>query len=387
MFAGLITGMFLTFWSMQKSPNYIIVIPSLTLGGTEKESIYYAEYIRRLALGKPLIVGLGKIGNLTEILDKRGIDYDTIKIESQNNARITKKIKSVLLFANKLRKLKPHTIISMTYWPNIFCGLTWRLVGAKRHFWVQFSVDSNIPVSRLEKLVIRFKPRYLANGLAPAQHIAKRHGLSTNTVSIVRNYLEETSGLASNNDRPDLQKGLHFIMVANFFPEKDHETVLRGFKKFVDDTETPPAHLHFVGEAPGISPQEEVCKALAFDLKLCGHVTFHGKLTDVTPLLQKCHIGILSTRSEGVSNAILEYMLYRLPVIATDILANRDAIGDDNYPYLFSVGDENDLCVQMKKLLKRENLDQLAEENQKRVIARHNELNFAAELNSALDHS
>ncbi|MCB9192570.1 MAG: glycosyltransferase [Flavobacteriales bacterium] len=364
-------------------PKTVIVLPSLTLGGAEKQALHYAKTLQQLG-HKVTMIGLGKNGLLIPKLEQIGIPYETYADGNFLSLGRFKKLQLLIGYILFLRRIKPEVIISFTYVPNILSGLAWRFTGCKQFYWNQRSVDASLPVSRLEKWVIKIKPRYLANGIAPAKHIAERHGLDQKEVAIIRNYLEDYSDLNNSVDRPDISQEVHFIMVANFFPEKDHETVLRAFKLFIDDQETPYAHLHFVGNAPGISAQQEVCKALAFDLKLCSQITFHGKVADVKPLLKKCHIGILSTRSEGVSNAILEYMLYGLPVIATDILSNRDAIGDDDYPYLFAVGDHDILYQKLKALVFTKNFFELAKVNFQRVTARCNEHQFTSALSEAL---
>jgi glycosyltransferase involved in cell wall biosynthesis len=50
---------------------------------------------------------------------------------------------------------------------------------------------------------------------------------------------------------------------------------------------------------------------------------------DVAGLLGACDMGVLSSRSEGLPNALLESMAAGLPVVATDIAGVREALGID----------------------------------------------------------
>ena len=82
-------------------------------------------------------------------------------------------------------------------------------------------------------------------------------------------------------------------------------------------------------------------KALAFDLNLNKHVEFLGLVDDIADFLSKMDVGLLSTKSEGLSNSLLEYMAVGLPVIATDIVQNREALGPENK--FFEVGNSQQL--------------------------------------------
>jgi L-malate glycosyltransferase len=55
---------------------------------------------------------------------------------------------------------------------------------------------------------------------------------------------------------------------------------------------------------------------------------FHlaGQQTDVLPYLAAMDIGVLSSLAEGFSNSLLEYMASGLPVVATEVGGNREAL-------------------------------------------------------------
>ena len=53
-----------------------------------------------------------------------------------------------------------------------------------------------------------------------------------------------------------------------------------------------------------------------------------GAQTDVLPYLAAMDIGVLSSLAEGFSNSLLEYMAAGLPVVATEVGGNREALED-----------------------------------------------------------
>lgn len=66
------------------------------------------------------------------------------------------------------------------------------------------------------------------------------------------------------------------------------------------------------------------------DLHLDEHVTWYGRLApdEVVRRLQAADVCLLSSLSEGISNAVLEGMACGLPVVTTDVGGMREAVSD-----------------------------------------------------------
>ena len=63
-------------------------------------------------------------------------------------------------------------------------------------------------------------------------------------------------------------------------------------------------------------------------LGLCNHVDFVGEKEDVITYYHQSDLLVLPSESEGMSNVLLEAMASGLPIIATDIGANVELIGE-----------------------------------------------------------
>jgi glycosyltransferase involved in cell wall biosynthesis len=359
------------FTGPKKRKTAVIVIPSLTLGGAEKQAVYYARSISRVGVYEPVIVGLGKDGQLREILDFHQIRYETYPSVFSDSHRLGK-LWEIFRFTMFLRKLRPHLVMGFTYFPNILCGLSWPFTGASFFVWNQRSVDTHIPLTIWESLCMRFHPKYLANSKACATFISQRHQVQEESVMIIHNAIGNIPKTPSKDGLNNPNRPLNLLMIANFFPEKDYATVLRALALYREKHPEQDFIFHCIGTAPGTSPQEMLTKALAFDLKLEDRVKFHGTVVHPHEFLLEADIGILSTYSEGFSNSIMEYMVYGLPVAATSIPPNQEALGED-YPLgFFNPNDAHGLASILETLMNNPKLRQeLGERNRQRVMHAH----------------
>ena len=84
----------------------------------------------------------------------------------------------------------------------------------------------------------------------------------------------------------------------------------------------------------GMGEQLQELQALAAELGLGSRAFFTRGEGKVMDYLARMSVGCLTSKSEGFSNAILEYMAAGLPVVATDVGGNREAIVDGETGYL-----------------------------------------------------
>ncbi|MDA7766416.1 glycosyltransferase [Alphaproteobacteria bacterium] len=115
---------------------------------------------------------------------------------------------------------------------------------------------------------------------------------------------------------------LVLIIVANLFPYKGHMDLVKAVSGIATQM-FEGWRLLIVGRDEGeLAALRNTVKVAG----MCNNVVFLGERLDVFGLMAASDIGLLCSHEEGFSNAIIEYMAHELPVIATDVGGNREAV-------------------------------------------------------------
>jgi glycosyltransferase involved in cell wall biosynthesis len=95
----------------------------------------------------------------------------------------------------------------------------------------------------------------------------------------------------------------------------------------------------------------ESIEAMAAKLGIAGKTFFLGGCENIAKLLNISDVCVLSSKAEGFSNSILEYMAARRPVVATDVGGAREAIIEGQTGYLVPSGNDQNMAERIVSLL------------------------------------
>jgi len=130
-------------------------------------------------------------------------------------------------------------------------------------------------------------------------------------------------------EKPDTAV-FHLITTGALIWRKGYEYALLTVRQLVDAGV--PVHFDIIGDG------EERLRLLYTiqDLELTEHVTWHGRLApeEVRDRLQQADVFILSSLSEGISNAVLEAMGCGLPIVTTAVGGMSEAVRHEREGYL-----------------------------------------------------
>lgn len=133
-------------------------------------------------------------------------------------------------------------------------------------------------------------------------------------------------------------------MVGKFNHKKDYKTYLTAAQRIVE--QHPDVTFLAVGDGE------------FFDRSRAGipeglreRIIFTGKQKDVESVVNIFDIAVLATYTEGISNAIMEYMALAKPVVATDGGGTSELVLHEKTGFLVRRSDVDDLCEKIVYLL------------------------------------
>jgi len=154
-------------------------------------------------------------------------------------------------------------------------------------------------------------------------------------------------------------------LVANFRPLKRQVDMVEALaqlgKKLAD------VHVVFIGE---YDASETVARAA--ELGVSERVHVYPMCADVVPALKHCELGVLCSESEGLSNAIIEYMGCGLPVVATNVGGNPELVVDDENGWVYEPGNVAQLANLITRIMGNKRVRaRMGRASSKRFAANH----------------
>ncbi|MEO7851106.1 MAG: glycosyltransferase [Rubrivivax sp.] len=139
--------------------------------------------------------------------------------------------------------------------------------------------------------------------------------------------------------------GFEICSLRMWEPNYRNDTLLRAWARFCTARPSADAVLHLLGGGP----EESALKALARALGISDAVRFTGRVDERTLVctLQRCRVSISVPASDATSVSVLESMASGLPVVASDLPANRQWLDP---AMLVGVGDDAALADLLTRL-------------------------------------
>jgi glycosyltransferase involved in cell wall biosynthesis len=212
-------------------------------------------------------------------------------------------------------------------------------------------VDLNHSVIGYKRPVLGFvsrrADRVLVNALCIREMVI-REGVEPDRIVVVRNGLdlEAFDRAARRAPEAPAPEGGGIVSIANMHhPVKGQTDLLLALKEVV--RERPEAHLVLVGDGVRRPHLERSARQLG----IADRCHFLGHRLDGPAILSRAAVAVSSSHAEGISNAILEGMAARLPVVATAVGGSPELVRDGVSGYLVPPGAPAPLARRLVDLL------------------------------------
>ena len=232
---------------------------------------------------------------------------------------------------------------------------------------------------RLGTIVSRFTHVTLANSAEARRGVIKDYRLDPERVVVLENGIDLNRFDSIRPFQPrGGSRGKRVVgMLANLRPVKDPHLFIQAASKLARD------HQDVVFRIAGDGESREELEQLAESLGVRDRVEFLGSVLDVPAFLSQLDVAVLSSRSEGLSNALLEYMASGRPTVATSVGGNEELIEDGVDGVLVPAGDPDGMARAIGRLLCDTDLARkLGEAAREKVGARFSLMVKASELGS-----
>lgn len=198
---------------------------------------------------------------------------------------------------------------------------------------------------RLQHLAFRVCDGVVCNSQAAAETLVHQ-GLPRRKIAIIHNGLAPDAFAQAAAALPHLPPTLRVGMIARMNNTvKNYPIFLRAAARLAP--RFPNLEFLLVGDGP-LRPDLE---RLAQSLGLGQHAVFLGDRRDIPAILASMDISVLPSRSESLSNAIIESMAAGLPVVATRVGGNGELVRDGETGLLVPVNDEASLADALERLI------------------------------------
>lgn len=353
------------------APRVLHIIDSFEQGGTERQTLQLVRLLHESGRSEVRLACLQDKGSLRSEAEAIGtgeiFEYPLTSFYDRN-------------FVTQLRRLhrflrdgRFDIVHAHCFYTNIFgmAAATMAQTPVRLAFKGETISCRTATQERFERGAFRIAHRVIANSEAvrarliaegvPAEKIVRLYNaLNMERVAVApgfaRDQILRMFGLPNNRRFVTLVANPRLVV-------KDHPMFLRAAARVRHAVAD--AAFVIAGEGPRLPDLRELAAQLGLDQD----VFFIGRCDRVAELLFVSEVCALSSRAEGFSNSILEYMAAARPVVATDVGGAREAIVDGETGHLVSAGDDEKMAEAIIQLLREPRAArEMGERGKRRVI-------------------
>jgi glycosyltransferase involved in cell wall biosynthesis len=366
-------------------------------GGAERQWIYLASGFVRMGVQVTFVTYeplLGSRAHYLPLLKNEGVAIlDASELAAWENPRARLELKHlseklglgsreldcVLKLVTAFRKMKPRAVYAQLDEPNIFAGIAARVTGVERFImsfrnqnptmfpWIYR--DWMLPSYRW--LAAWNGIRYTGNSAGANASYAKWLGLPTDEVVLIPNMLGRSIREAvslENLEKVRLELKLSpsdkvVLGVFRLHPEKDPHTFVQVARKVLNNF--PTARFILVGDGP---LRAELLRSVE-ELGLGNRIALIGHRHDVSTLMSIATALLHTSKSEGMSNVVMEAQSLGLPVVGPAIAGVAEVVDAANSALLCQPGDVVGFSQALSNLLASPDVRRKMAEASKRFAA------------------
>jgi len=323
--------------------TYLVDFLRTVQAGTEKQLKYLLQSLPDMGYSVQLI-SLQSSQFLREEASQVFPDVDIAVLDAGSD--ISRSPGALYRLYRILSARRPDIVHTFFPTSNSLGAMAARLAGVRTVFTSRRDMGFNL--TRKDLFLLRFVNRWvtaiIANAYAVREKTVLDEHIHKSKMQVIYNGIEINDGRNAHNETPAGKTVLGIVANLNR-PVKRVDLFIRAAA--ITGREFPEAEFWIIGEGNLRNKLE----GMALSLDISDRIKFLGRRKDVPRLLQKMTAGVICSDSEGLSNAIMEYMAEGIPVIATRVGGNPELVQHMKTGILVPPGDENALASAFKTIL------------------------------------
>lgn len=324
----------------------LYIIDTLETGGAERSLL---EIASRLTSFTPIVCHLYQGETLKSKFEEAGIRVISLNLKGPYQfVAAYFKLKRICILE------KPDLVISALYRSEIVARLVgWRLNILQVGSFVSDSYSVNKKSTFTFYGRIKFKIFYWLNRLTSPlsfAYIANSESIKISNSESLRIPTKKIKVIYRG--RPVIPNSIvprainaeliKFLNVGRLIMGKGQSELIRAFAIF--HTVHQASRLTIAGEGP----YRNTLESLIASLNLTTVVTLLGNVEGISTLYDKHDCLVFPSHYEGFSGVLVEAMLHELPILASDIPMNKEAIRHMETGYIFNVKNETSMVEAMQ---------------------------------------
>ena len=347
--------------NFKECKEILFVSGTLEIGGTEKHlSLILPELVKKNFVVSIFIIG--SPGALAPLIEQSGVKVH-VPLGIRTIEKFPKKIKTFLLVMSSLLTLKFIIFTKKPHILHMFLPLSYLVGGLVAKFSkIPFTIMSRrsrnhyMTKHKISKYIELYLHKSTDLLLANSQEVIADlicEGAKTDQLKLIHNGIKLIGKTQYRNFRTQqrlkmgiVETKIVLIVIANIYEYKGYDDIIEAIENLPDRLRDQVVLLS-LGEDRGY--KEVLDKKLRLS-EIESDIRFIGSVSDVIPYLAAADIGILASHEEGFSNAILDYMSASLPVIATNVGGNMEAVEHERSGFIIEPRDSQDLSKRLEYL-------------------------------------
>jgi glycosyltransferase involved in cell wall biosynthesis len=332
-------------------PRVLFVSHRLDIGGTEMHLTRVLPELRRQGLDVAVFV-IARGGQIEAQLVGKGV---TVSGPTDSGRRVFQSLRAGLSLRRELRRWRPdiiHFFLPEPYLVGSLASAGMRnMVRIMSRRSLAVYQQNHFILARVERWLHRFTNVLLGNSSAVVEELVAECG-DRSKVDLIHNGIEVPPAAT-----PDQRRTLRhefgipadaFVLVvnANFIGYKGHADLFDALG-LIKDRFANPWRLLLIGRDFGMGA---TLRRKAVNLGFADNIVWLEDRMDAQTALAAADIAVVPSHQEGFSNSLIEAMACALPIIATRVGGNIDAIVDGESGLLVPARDPTALMAAISRL-------------------------------------